>query len=74
MIWADDRIPFWYRQNLLLMANDQTGEKLRLNPANPDYLNFVHPDTYLDRSNRVAHLESKRLNGRLRALRRKLFG
>jgi hypothetical protein len=74
MIWTDGRIPFWYRQNLLLMANDETGEKLRLGPANPDYLDFVHPDTYLDRSNRVVHLESKRLNSRLRALRRRLFG
>jgi SAM-dependent methyltransferase len=49
-IWNDDRIPFWYRQNILLFSR-QKADDVRLDSSGIDYssmpLDLVHPDLYL---------------------------
>ena len=44
-IWADDRMPFWFRQNLLLFAEPSAIGRLRLAPG-PAPLDIVHPRLY----------------------------
>ena len=49
-IWTDRRIPFWYRQNVFLYANDAGRARLRL-PADKGWpceqaSDLVHPDLY----------------------------
>ncbi|MCW5631953.1 MAG: class I SAM-dependent methyltransferase [Rubrivivax sp.] len=45
LIWTDERLPFWFRQNLLLFAEQATAERLRL-AAGPAPLDIVHPKLY----------------------------
>jgi cyclopropane fatty-acyl-phospholipid synthase-like methyltransferase len=64
-IWNDSRIPFWYRQNILLFSK---AEKTLLEPidsdASPMPLDLVHPDLYLKRAQ--AHSGAGRRPGRFR--------
>lgn len=54
-IWNDDRIPFWYRQNMLFFSRrpnhgdgvDASGEAIRSSLP----LNVVHPELFLNRIN-----------------------
>lgn len=50
-IWSDDAVPAWYRQNLVLYLDAQTGQRLGLTPTAPALLDRVHP-TFWDRANR----------------------
>jgi hypothetical protein len=71
-IWDNDRIPFWYRQNLLLMAEATLGRELGFVPASPRFLDFVHPQLFAAAASRVQQLEGRRISERFRALRRAL--
>ena len=63
-IWTDERIPFWYRQNILVFAAPAAFQ----NPP-PDArsmpLDVVHPELYLERANaRIGVRSSAALLGR----------
>lgn len=49
-IWADERIPFWYRQNTLMYARRGSASAmvLRQVPATVPVLDAVHPRLYLN--------------------------
>jgi hypothetical protein len=68
-IWDDDRIPYWYRQNILLMANEDAAMRLGL-PQTSTVLDCIHPAHYLHRIARIRHLEARSLSGGMRQLRR----
>lgn len=48
-IWRDRRVPWWYRQNLMVFAKpDFAKSNLRLSkPAIPSMLTRIHPDMFL---------------------------
>jgi len=70
-IWDDERIPAWYRQNVLLFAKEERVAELALSPHEifvdeaPPAL--VHPETYLSRLDKASR------RGPLRSIRRKLL-
>ncbi len=68
-IWSDDSVPYWYRQNILLMANEDSAKRLAL-PTTSTVLDCVHPELYLPRAARFNRLDARSFNGRLRSLRR----
>ena len=47
-IWADDTIPYWYRQNIILYIQDECGRidisKLKQWRRAPEQLDMVHPE------------------------------
>jgi Methyltransferase domain len=47
-IWNDDKIPFWYRQNILLFSKRQVSNRVKLNTPDSSLvpLNLVHPELY----------------------------
>lgn len=77
-IWENTSIPFWYRQNLFLMAPEHVGSKEGWALANKAFMNFVHPDSLGEKARRIEFLERKlkerSLKGRLQALRQALGG
>lgn len=77
-IWEDRRVPFWYRQNLFLMAKPNVGTASGWVEANISFMNFVHPDSLGEKARRIEFLERKlkerSLKGRIRALRQALAG
>jgi cyclopropane fatty-acyl-phospholipid synthase-like methyltransferase len=52
-IWTDNRIPYWYRQNILLFSKQQTSKNAQYRPSELDTrsmpLDLVHPDLYQKR-------------------------
>lgn len=55
VIWADDAIPAWYRQNTVLYLDAETSARLDLPPTDPALLDTVHP-AFWSRANReLAH-------------------
>lgn len=68
LIWSDSRVPFWYRQNLLLMATGETGRKLGLIPAHPGYLDLVHPGLFKLKTDQIAKIKSRTLKARVKRL------
>ncbi len=50
-LWADEAIPAWYRQNIILYLDDATASGLGLVPEDPDLLDRVHP-AFWARANR----------------------
>jgi SAM-dependent methyltransferase len=49
-IWSDAKVCWWYRQNLLLFANDEAAKKMGLNRV-PFLADVVHPCLYEWHSN-----------------------
>jgi hypothetical protein len=55
-IWADDTLPFWYRQNIILYAHESKYQKLSAAAAtvrvatNEGCLDLVHPFLYLQKA------------------------
>jgi hypothetical protein len=51
-IWNDNRIPVWYRQNILFFSKRQKAKDVRTYPIDIDdwfmRINVVHPDIYLN--------------------------
>jgi SAM-dependent methyltransferase len=50
-IWADDDIPAWYRQNMVLYLTPELGAAVGLVPTAPSLLDRVHP-RYWERAGR----------------------
>ena len=66
-IWTDSRLPWWYRQNIMLMATDDAAERLAL--GRPSLiLDCVHPDTYLDREWHLRRFRDRTIRGVFRRL------
>ncbi len=51
LIWTDEAIPAWYRQNVVLYLDAATAETLALTPTEPALLDRVHP-AFWNRANR----------------------
>lgn len=51
LIWADEAIPAWYRQNAVLYLDPPTRTRLNLKPTDPTLLDTVHP-SFWARANR----------------------
>ena len=51
LIWTDEAIPAWYRQNVVLYLDAATAETLSLTPTEPALLDRVHP-AFWNRANR----------------------
>jgi SAM-dependent methyltransferase len=51
LIWTDEAVPAWYRQNAILFLDDATAATLSLTPTNPALLDRVHP-AFWARANR----------------------
>ncbi|MBJ3784594.1 class I SAM-dependent methyltransferase [Devosia sediminis] len=51
LIWTDEAIPAWYRQNVILFLDDATAASLDLVPDDPALLDRVHP-AFWARANR----------------------
>lgn len=68
-IWNDERIPFWYRQNIILFVKREklsTVEKIKSSEYEHDFpIAVVHPDFYLSK---IGQMSSVR--GVLKLLRR----
>lgn len=50
-LWADEAIPAWYRQNVVLYLDGPTAAALGLAPTAPERLDLVHP-AFWNRANR----------------------
>jgi SAM-dependent methyltransferase len=50
-IWTDDKIPAWYRQNIILYLAPGIGARLGLSPTDIGLLDIVHP-AFWERANR----------------------
>ena len=62
LIWSDERIPFWYRQNIVVMAHESVD--VYAPSSDPDALDLVHPELY---TRKVNKLRSRSLKGVLRS-------
>jgi SAM-dependent methyltransferase len=51
LIWADEAVPAWYRQNAILFLQGDLGERLGLASTAPELLDKVHP-AFWARANR----------------------
>jgi SAM-dependent methyltransferase len=51
LIWTDEAVPAWYRQNAILFLDDPTASALGLPPDDPALLDRVHP-AFWARANR----------------------
>jgi SAM-dependent methyltransferase len=51
LIWTDEDIPAWYRQNAVLYLDAPSRASLNLEPTNPGLLDTVHP-SFWERANR----------------------
>ena len=51
VIWADEAVPAWYRQNAILYLQGDLGERLGLASTAPELLDRVHP-AFWARANR----------------------
>lgn len=51
LIWADEAVPAWYRQNAILFLQGDLGERLGLASTVPELLDKVHP-AFWARANR----------------------
>jgi SAM-dependent methyltransferase len=51
LIWTNEDIPAWYRQNIVLYLDDATASALGLSPTDPALLDRVHP-AFWTRANR----------------------
>ncbi len=51
LIWPDEDIPAWYRQNAILYLNEETAHRAMLVPTEPALLDRVHP-AFWARANR----------------------
>lgn len=56
-IWNDEKIPYWYKQNILLFVKIERLAELKLSQPEPDRqpmpLRLVHPDIYLSKINKM---------------------
>jgi len=79
-VWADERISFWYRQNMLVFATDSASHRLGLT-SEPFVADCVHPELYqrvLDPSNyslsvvltNIPSIAARWIGGRLRSVAR----
>ena len=75
-IWNDKRIPFWYRQNMILFASQQQISELKLQHeiAELTPISMVHPEMYKIYTAQVLSLQSVKssYNLFLKALGKKL--
>ena len=69
-IWDDERIMYWYKQNMLLYVRDGAGVGLS-SPAAPA-LDVVHPSRYLEAADPELMSLRRSVRGVGRALRRRL--
>jgi hypothetical protein len=51
LIWTDNAVPAWYRQNIVLYLDGTTSRALGLAPTDPALLDRVHP-SFWERANR----------------------
>lgn len=51
LIWTDNAVPAWYRQNIVLYLDGTTASALGLAPTDPALLDRVHP-SFWERANR----------------------
>ena len=51
LIWTDEAIPAWYRQNAVLYLDQASRTSLALPPTDPAQLDYVHP-SFWERANR----------------------
>lgn len=68
-IWRDHRIPYWYRQNIILMADEALGRSLDLSPTDPRFLDLVHPELYTSKSKRLIRRDAGTFRGRFNAFK-----
>jgi SAM-dependent methyltransferase len=68
-IWSDQKIPFWYRQNLFIAAEQNHPILRDFQPALNGFLDVVHPELFLSRMKRYTRLDRRTLRGRLRTIR-----
>ena len=70
-IWNDEKIPYWYKQNILLFVKQGQIDKLnseKLNTLNSNMpLCLVHPDIYLSKINKM-----NTIKGSIKSFRRAL--
>jgi SAM-dependent methyltransferase len=64
MIWSDDSIPVWYKQNILCFINKSHNKILEFYNLQSEVLqnrslSIVHPDLYISKINRISKLEEK---------------
>ncbi len=49
-IWDEERVVYWYRQNLLIFARGAAAEEVRVLRHEPAPIDIVHPEAWLIRS------------------------
>lgn len=86
MLWDEDTVPFWYRQNLLLFVNEECGDVCRRLDSLPYRLFMptganavVHPEKYLSTRRAALFPSLKRIIGAFpgaltRAVQRRVRG
>jgi len=61
-IWTDNRIQFWYRQNILVFSKRHTAQNVSLNSLDLNTyampLDVVHPDLYVGKANTLIGVKS----------------
>jgi len=67
IIWANEKIPFWYRQNIFLYANNNIIENLNINYCKNTIIDVVHPQLFYER-----HIESRSTKGSWKLFRRSI--
>ncbi|MER9303311.1 class I SAM-dependent methyltransferase [Mesorhizobium sp. M0293] len=65
VIWTDTSIPVYYRQNLILLADDETARNHGLVPVAPAFLDRVHPEEYFSK---LTKLKRRTITGRIKWL------
>ncbi len=68
IVWRDDAIPWWYRQNCVVYALPDVASAHGWTPSRPEALDLVHPDRFLMAARQVKRLRSRTLKGRIRSL------
>jgi len=67
IIWKDESVPFWYRQNIFLYIKKEVVKELDIEYCKNTIIDLVYPHLFLDR-----HLESISTKGSLKLFRRSI--
>lgn len=73
-LWAESRIGFWFRQNLLVFAFGADANRVRTLPQVNPPLDLVHPEQFTNRNSALSHVPPIRTSLKLlrAGLRRKV--
>jgi len=73
-VWADETVPYYYRQNIFLAAEPRCAGLADIQPVEPSALDVVHPEFFTFQMEKVDRKRARSLKDRWRRFRRNFRG